>query len=68
MSTAVKGEYSIALSEAERNVLLQLLQDVLKETQVEEHRTDRFAAKEVVRARGSAIESLLKKARAATAD
>jgi len=68
MNAGAKTEYRVALSEAERTVLLDVLQDLLKETQVEEHRTDRFGAKEVVRARGSAIESMLKKLRAATAD
>jgi hypothetical protein len=57
--------YSLSLSEDERNALVNILEEVLKTTQVEEHRTDRFRAKKVVHAREVLIESLLKKARGA---
>jgi hypothetical protein len=57
-------QYTLSLTEQERNVLLDVLEELWKETQIEEHRTDRFHAKEVVQAREQAIESMLRKARA----
>jgi hypothetical protein len=57
--------YTLALTEEERNTLLDILEEVLKGTRLEEHRTEAFRAKEVVRARERTIESLLRKAREA---
>jgi hypothetical protein len=65
MSTGVCHQYTLALSEHEREVLLNILEEVLKVTQIEEHRTEAFRAKEVVRSRERALESLLQKIRAA---
>jgi hypothetical protein len=53
------------LNEDERNVLLDILETVLRETQVEEQRTKAFRAEELVHARELAIKSLLRKAHAA---
>jgi hypothetical protein len=58
-------QYTLALDENERTVLLDVLEEALKTTQVEEHRTEAFAAKEVVHAKVQALESLLRKTRAA---
>jgi hypothetical protein len=65
MSTGTTAQYTLTLNEAERTVLLDILEDVWKTTQVEEHRTDRFGAKAVVQAREAAIGSLLQKTQAA---
>jgi hypothetical protein len=65
MSTTGLRQYTLALTEEERAVLLDVLEEVLKTTQVEEHRTDAFRAKAVVRARELAVESLLQKTRSA---
>jgi hypothetical protein len=64
MSTATT-QYTLSLTEQERNVLLDILEELWKATQIEEHRTDRFHAKEVVQAREQAIASMLRKAQAA---
>jgi hypothetical protein len=64
MSTGTTTQYTLTLTEAERNVLLDVLEEVWKTTQVEEHRTDRFHAKAVIHARELALESLLQKTRA----
>jgi hypothetical protein len=65
MNTGTMLQYTLVLNEEERTVLLDILEEVLKTTRVEEHRTDAFRAKGVVQARAVAIESLLQKARAA---
>jgi len=65
MSTGATSPYTLALTEDERNVLADILEWVLKETQIEEHRTEAFRAKELVHARELTIESLLRKTRAA---
>ena len=65
MSSTEVLHYALALTEEERGVLLGLLEEALKTTQVEEHRTDALRAKAVVHAREQTIESLLQKARAA---
>jgi hypothetical protein len=65
MSTAAMHSYALALSEEERDVLTDLLEQALKTTEIEEHRADALHAKEVLRARERTIESLLQKARAA---
>jgi hypothetical protein len=58
-------QYTLALNDHEREVLLDILEEALKVTQIEEHRTEAFRAKEVVRSRERALESLLQKVRAA---
>ena len=45
MSAAVTQQYALALSAEEREVLLNVLEQVLKETMIEEHRTDSLRAK-----------------------
>jgi hypothetical protein len=65
MSTVGTHQYGLTLTEEERSVLLSVLEEVLKTTQVEEHRTEAFRAKEVVHARLLAIESVLQKTRSA---
>ncbi|MFL5242119.1 MAG: hypothetical protein ACJ8FY_08420 [Gemmataceae bacterium] len=67
MTAGATPQYSLAMSEEERNILVDVLEQLLKETRVEEHRTEAFRAKEVVHARVAAIESLCNKARAARA-
>ena len=62
MNSGVMHLYSLALDENERTVLLDVLEEALKTTEVEEHRTEAFAAKQVVHAKLEAIESLLRKA------
>ena len=57
--------YTLELNENERNVLLDILQESLKTTQIEEHRTEALKAKGVVHSREVTIESLLEKTRAA---
>lgn len=56
--------YTVTLSEEERKLLVDLLEDMLRTTRVEEHRTDAFRAKEIFHAREVTIESLLEKVRA----
>jgi hypothetical protein len=65
MNTTATTQYTLSLTEEERNVLLDVLNDLWKTTQIEEHRTDRFHAKEVIQAREQALESLLRKVQAA---
>jgi len=63
MSTVPIPENSLVLNEEERTTLIEILEEVLRETRVELHRTDAFAAREVVGARLAKIESLLAKAK-----
>jgi hypothetical protein len=65
MSTARTRQYTLTLTEEERAVLQDVLEEVLKTTQLEEHRTEAFQAKAVVRARELTVESLLQKTRSA---
>ena len=65
MSTAAMDSYALSLSQDERDVLVDILENALKTVRIEEHRTDALHAKEVIRARELRIESLLRKARAA---
>jgi len=58
--------YTLELNENERNLLLDILEESLKTTRIEEHRTEAFKAKGVVHSREVTIESLLEKTRAAT--
>ena len=66
MSTAGLQQYALALSEGERDVLVDILEEALKNAQIEEHRTDALHAKKVVQAHELTIESLLRKARGAS--
>lgn len=63
MSTGKTSQYTLALTADERETLVELLEEALKETQVEEHRTEAFSAREVVRSHESKLESILRKAR-----
>jgi hypothetical protein len=55
--------FALVLSEKERTTLEDILEEVLKETRVELHRTDAYAAQKVVRTREATIEALLSKVR-----
>jgi hypothetical protein len=68
MSNGVAHQYTLAMTEKEREVLLDVLEEALRTTEVEEHRTDALRAKKVVHAREVAIESLLQKTRSARPD
>ncbi len=63
MNAGTTTAYNLALTAEERNTLLNILEEVLRETLVEEHRAEAFGARQVVRAREAAIESLLRKVR-----
>jgi hypothetical protein len=54
---------TLTLSEEERAQLLSLLEQVLKEKQVEEHRTDAFAFKEFVQHQEALLQSVIDKLR-----
>jgi hypothetical protein len=64
MDTGAISSCTLTLTAEEREVLIDILEDALKMTEIEEHRTDALHAKQVVRSRERAIESLLRKARA----
>jgi len=64
----MNGAYGIALNEHERDVLLDVLEQALKATRIEEHRTEALRAKDVVHAKETAIESVLRKLSAAQKD
>jgi hypothetical protein len=61
MNADVVPQHTLSLTERERVVLQEMLEEALKVAEVEEHRTDAFLAKEVVRARERTIEALLQK-------
>lgn len=63
MTTEATPQHTLALSDKERKTLVEILEEVLKETRVEEHRTEARAAREVMRGREATIESLLHKVR-----
>jgi hypothetical protein len=63
MSAETLPGYTLVLNDKERTTLEDILEEVLKETRVELHRTERFAAQQIVRAREKTIESLLAKVR-----
>jgi len=64
MNAEAMRTYSLILSEKERTTLQEVLEELVKETRVELHRTERFAAQRVVQSRESTLESLLAKVRA----
>jgi hypothetical protein len=64
--TAIRAgasQTTLTLSEEERAQLLSLLEQVLKEKQVEEHRTDAFDFKEFVQHQESLLQSVIDKLR-----
>lgn len=61
--TATLQAHMLELTDTERATLLDILQELLKETEVEHHRTEAFAAKQVVASRAQTIEALLNKVR-----
>jgi hypothetical protein len=63
MAAEVMPSSTLPLSSEEREILIDILEDVLKITEIEEHRTDALHAKQVVRSREMAIESVLRKLR-----
>ena len=65
MATEVMRRYTLSLSEDERRILLDVLEETLKATRVELHRTESFGAREVMNTREAVLESLLRKAREA---
>jgi hypothetical protein len=65
MNNITTTQYTLSLNGDELTVLLDVLEDLWRTTNIEEHRTDSFHAREVVHAREQAIESLLQKIRAA---
>jgi hypothetical protein len=66
MVTEMIQGYTLTLSADERETLLDVLQEVLKETSLELRRTASLAARKVVAHREALIESVLNKARQAT--
>jgi hypothetical protein len=63
MTPTTASGYTLTLSEQEWQILLDILEEMRKETLVELHRTEAFHAKEVVGTREAAIESVLAKLR-----
>jgi hypothetical protein len=55
------SEFHLALTEDERLVLQRVLERALKETQIEEHRTDALTYKQMVQQEESTLERLLQK-------
>jgi hypothetical protein len=60
-----KAKVTLVLTGDERQTLLDVLEEVLKETEIELNRTEAFGAKAVVSSKEAAIESILRKAREA---
>jgi hypothetical protein len=65
MNATMTAEHTVMLTADERLTLRDILEEVLKETEIEWHRTEAFGAKEVVRTKAARIESLLRKVREA---
>jgi hypothetical protein len=65
MSTDAMAEYTLVLTDDERKTLVDILEELLKETMIELRRTESFGAQEVVRTKEMKIQSLLRKAREA---
>jgi len=57
-------EFHLALTEEEKSVLQRLLEQDLKETQIEEHRTDALSYKQMIQREESILERLLEKVHA----
>ncbi len=68
MNTQMTRGYTVLLTEEERETLLNVLEEVLKATQVELHRTEAFAARKVVGTHEAKLETLLHKVREALPD
>ena len=56
-----KAKVTLVLTGDERQTLLDVLEEVLKETAVELRRTEAFAARKVVRTKEATIQALLRK-------
>jgi hypothetical protein len=65
MHTTTKAMVTLVLTGEERQTLLDVLEEALKETEVELHRTEAFGAKAVVGSKEALIASVLRKAREA---
>jgi len=63
MSAPAGTSYTIDLTEVERRTLIEVLEEVIKETEVELNRTEAFRAHEIVRKREETLEGLLRKVR-----
>jgi hypothetical protein len=61
MTVATTARFGFVLTDTERNTLLDILEEVLKETAVELRRTEAFAARKVVRTKEATIQALLRK-------
>jgi hypothetical protein len=61
------AELALTLSDREQQVLLELLEEMLKEAKIEEHRTRTLSYRQFVVEREKALESLLNKLRKPTA-
>jgi hypothetical protein len=61
------AEQSLTLSDQERQMLQELLETMLKETKIEEHRTRTLSYRQFVVEREKALESVLNKLRKPTA-
>jgi len=64
MTTVATGsDFSVLLTEEERSYLLTVLEQVLKDKLVEEHRTDSISFREHVRQQGAVLQRVLSKLR-----
>jgi hypothetical protein len=63
MATGQTSELALRLTARECEELLLVLEQALKERRVEQHRTEAFHAKEVVRTQVERLESLVEKVR-----
>jgi hypothetical protein len=61
MITTTVAAYSLILTDHERNTLVDILEEVLKETKIELRRTEAFHAQAVVRSKEETIEAILRK-------
>jgi hypothetical protein len=66
MSATTTARYGFVLTDAERTTLLDILEEVLKETEVELRRTEASGARRVVRTKEATIEAILRKVREAS--
>jgi hypothetical protein len=65
MNATTTAPYGLVLTEAEHTTLLDVLEAVVKETEVELRRTEAFAARQVVRHKEETLQAILRKVRAA---
>lgn len=61
MSATTTAGYVLVLTDDERRTLRDVLEDVLKATEIELHRTEAFAARKVVSSKEAILQSLLRK-------